>query len=27
MIHMVLTGSKCMMVDDRMLQHDPAQNR
>ncbi|MCX9034261.1 hypothetical protein NLN83_21070 [Citrobacter portucalensis] len=24
---MVLTGSKCMMVDDRMLQHDPAQNR
>ncbi|WP_353622361.1 hypothetical protein [Citrobacter sp. Cpo037] len=27
MIHMVLTGSKCMMVDDRTLQHDPAQNR
>ncbi|MCR3694410.1 MULTISPECIES: hypothetical protein [Citrobacter] len=24
---MVLTGSKCMMVDDRTLQHDPAQNR
>ncbi|MES0530892.1 MULTISPECIES: hypothetical protein [Enterobacteriaceae] len=27
MIHMVLTGSKRMMVDDRTLQHDPAQNR
>ncbi|MCE9794114.1 MULTISPECIES: AraC family transcriptional regulator [Citrobacter] len=24
---MVLTGSKRMMVDDRTLQHDPAQNR
>ncbi|MDM2896671.1 AraC family transcriptional regulator [Citrobacter sp. Cpo030] len=24
---MVLNGSKRMMVDDRTLQHDPAQNR
>ncbi|WP_348981088.1 MULTISPECIES: hypothetical protein [Citrobacter] len=27
MINMVLTGPKRMMVDDRTLQYDPAQNR